>query len=144
MIGLATTIVNVIVAGGVLAVTLLAGILAHESAHVAVLHASGIRYEVSWHPDRRAAGTDLAIASPLATVTPRPVSPRGSQRAVRVAAIAPLALATPLSLVVLGVVPDPLASGDPYMAAVTVGWAACALPSPQDFAVFCHGLSAAE
>lgn len=144
MIGLTPTMLNVIAAGGVLLVTLLAGILAHESAHAAVLHAFGIRYDVSWHPNRRAIGTDLAIASPLATVTPRPVTPRRSQRVVRVAAIAPLALASPLSLVVLGVLPDPLASGDPYMAAVTVGWAACALPSPQDFSVFCHGLTLGE
>lgn len=144
MVGLSSAMVNVIVAGGVLAVTLLAGILAHESAHAAVLHAFGIRYDVSWHPDRRAAGTDLAIARPLATVTPRPVAHRRSQRAVRLAAIAPLALATPLSLVVMGVLPDPLATGDPSIAAATVGWAACALPSPQDFAVFCHGLSAGE
>lgn len=131
--------VNVIVAGGVLAVTLLAGILAHESAHAAVLQAFGIRYDVSWLPDRRAADIDLALASPIMTVTPRPGSQRRSQRAVRLAAIAPLALATPLSLVVTGVLPDPFATGDPFVTAVTVGWAACAVPSPQDFAVFWHG-----
>lgn len=144
MIGLSSTMMIIIAAGGVLAVTLWAGILVHESAHAAVRHAFGIRFDVSWRPDRRAAGTDLAIASPLATVTPRPVAHRRSQRAVRLATIAPLALATPISLVVVGVLPDPLATGYPYVAAVTVGWAACALPSPQDFAVFYHGVSAPE
>lgn len=144
MVGLSSTMGTVLGAGGVLAVTLLAGILAHESAHAAVLHTFGIRYDVSWLPDRGAAGIDLALVSPIMTVTPRPGTPRQRHRAVRLAAIAPLALATPLSLVVTGVLPDPIAAGDPFLAAATVGWAACALPSPQDFSVFWHGLSSPE
>jgi hypothetical protein len=141
MVGLSSAMGDLLVAGSVLAVTLLAGILAHESTHAAVLHAFGIRYDVAWLPERRATGIDLA--SPIMTVTPKPGS-EPCHRAVRVAAIAPLVLMAPLSLVVTGLVPDPFVVGDPFMVAATVGWAACALPSPQDFGVFWHGVSTPE
>ena len=44
-------------------------------------------------------------------------------------------LVVPFALVPLGVVPDPFALGNPVVAAAAIGWAGCALPSPQDFAL---------
>jgi hypothetical protein len=41
----------------------------------------------------------------------------------------------PLVLVPLGVVPDPFETQNPYLLAATLGWTACAIPSPQDFSL---------
>jgi hypothetical protein len=126
-------------AGGVLLVTVVVGVIAHETAHAIVLRAFDIEYDVDVHPTDTVSGTELPLVRPLVTVTPRPRSPSLSSVGVRLAAIAPLTLAAPFLLVLAGVVPDPLAVGNPVVAAATVGWAGCAIPSPQDFSVFWHG-----
>lgn len=131
MAGFHPTTGTVLGAGGVLFATLLAGMVAHESSHALVLRLFGIGYDFDWLPSH----DGPTLSSPLATVTPR-TRPHAGSFGVRLAAVAPLALATPILLVLTGLVPDPLASGDPFLAASTVGWTACALPSPQDFAVF--------
>lgn len=126
-------------AAGVLLAALGVGTTAHELAHVAVLRALGVPSEVTVFPRRGApAELDHGVSRPLATVTPRAAPGSVTAGKLRLAAIAPLALATPLVLVLLGVLPDPLASGDRFLAAATVGWFGCALPSPQDFSLFWH------
>jgi hypothetical protein len=69
-------------------------------------------------------------------VTPREIPEELSPTWLRVAALAPLTLALPPLLVLAGVLPDPLRSGDVLLAAATVAWFGCALPSPQDFSLF--------
>jgi hypothetical protein len=45
-------------------------------------------------------------------------------------------MATPLVLVLSGVLPDPARAGNQYLTAAMIGWLACAVPSPQDFSLF--------
>lgn len=130
---------DLLVFGGVLSLTLVLGILAHEAAHTIVLRAFDIDYEVELRPDGPVSGTQLAMIRPIVTVTPCPRPPNESSVGLRLAGIAPLTLTAPFLLVLVGLVPDPLAMGNPAIAAATVGWAAVAIPSPQDFSVFWHG-----
>lgn len=135
MAGLWSMGVALLGTGGVLVAALVAGIIVHESSHVIVLQALGIPYEIVWFTG----DAGLAMARPLVSVDPRPPTTLEASIGLRLAAIAPLTLAIPLALVLIGVLPDPLAMGNPYLTAATVGWAACALPSPQDFSVFWYG-----
>lgn len=120
-------------AGGVLMLTLLVGTIVHEWTHAAVLRLFDVPYEVEWWPYV----TGRAITRPIATVTPIE-GPHASAVGLRIAAMAPLVLTVPFLAVFLGFAPDPLAVGDPYVTAGVIGWAGCALPSPQDFGVFWH------
>jgi hypothetical protein len=123
-------------AGFALVVAVVAGTVAHELAHALVLRTLGVPYRIEWLPDREEAGMFRAgLRGRWATVNPCNV-PRGlSPWRLRVAALAPLGLATPLALALLGVLPDPFQTGNPYAGAAAIGWLACALPSPQDFSV---------
>lgn len=132
-------VLDLIWAAAVLCATLGVGTVAHELSHVFVLRQLGVRCDVQWLPSRESPESlGAGIAQAWATVTPRAVPDGISQRGLRLAAIAPLALATPLLLVLAGVLPDPLATGNIVLAAATVAWFGCALPSPQDFSVFWH------
>ena len=117
-------------AGVVLLLTVSVGIVAHELSHAAVLSLLGIRCDIDIGP-RGVFGT-------WAAVTPRGTSPETAAWAVRLASVAPLLLAVPFVPVVAGVVPDPLQADSLLLSAWTVGWLACAVPSPQDFSVFWH------
>ncbi len=123
-------------AGFVLVAAVVVGTVAHELAHAVVLRALEIPYRIEWLPDRNESGLFRAgLTGRWATVSPCGV-PRGlSPWRLRVAALAPLILATPLALTLLGVLPDPFRTGNPYAGAAAIGWLACALPSPQDFSV---------
>jgi hypothetical protein len=126
-------------AGVVLLLTVGVGIVAHELSHAAVLFLFGIRCDVAIGPARdgvRQLGA--TIPGGWATVTPREISPGTSAWALRVSSVAPLVLAVPFVTVLTGVVPDPVQSGNPLLVGSTVGWLACAIPSPQDFSVFWH------
>jgi hypothetical protein len=113
------------------------GTVAHEFAHATVLESLGIPYDVEWFPGRGQAGPfGAGVSTTWASVTPRAVPDGLSPCALRVAAMAPLALLVPAALVLAGVLPDPLAGDDLVLTAVTVAWLGCALPSPQDFSVF--------
>lgn len=124
-------------AAGALLVTVGAGTVAHELSHAAVLRVLGVSCAVSWFSRSDASGTSLAgLGGNWATVTPRSIPSGFSPWGLRLAAIAPLALATPALLVLVGVLPDPVGSDDPVLVASTVAWLGCALPSPRDFSVF--------
>ena len=124
-------------AGGALIVALGVGTIAHELSHALALRALGVAFEIEWLPDRDARGL-RSTRGPWATVTPRQVPQDLPPWRLRVAALMPLTLALPLPLILVGVLPDPLAAGDPILASATVGWLACALPSPQDFSLVWH------
>lgn len=127
----------------VLVVALVVATVAHELSHAVTLRALGVPCEVDWRPEREGAGF-LSAQVALATVTPRHVPRDLSPWRLRVAALMPLTLAAPIPLVLLGVLPDPTASGDPVLVAAAMGWLACSLPSPQDFSLAWHPEAAIE
>jgi hypothetical protein len=126
-------------AGVVLLATVVVGTVVHELSHAAALRAFSVPHEIEWLPLRADVGTLRAsITGEWARVVPYDLPPGRSPWALRVAALMPLLLATPLALVPLGVLPDPFGSDNPYLIAATLGWTACALPSPQDFSLVWH------
>lgn len=136
---------DLLLAGGALLLTLVVGIVVHECSHAIVLRSLGVPFEVAWLPDRD--GPDSVGAGTFgrwASVTPRTLPSDLSPRGLRVAALAPLALATPMALILLGVLPDPTQTGNLPLAAATLAWFGCALPSPQDFSLFWHARQAIE
>lgn len=123
----------------VLCTTVGAGLVAHELTHALVLYGFGIPHDINWFP-RQSGSSRFGVdrSAPVATVTPRSI-PTGVPRwGLQLSAIAPLVLALPFVLVPIGFLPDPLATNNPFVIGMTVGWLACALPSPQDFDLFWH------
>lgn len=140
---LSATVTDVLLAGGALLLALSIGVVAHELSHAAVLRALGVSFDVSWLPDRGAPESVRAGAfGRWAAVTPRSLPPELSPRGLRLAALAPLVLATPMALILLGALPDPIQSGNLPLVAATLAWFGCALPSPQDFSLFFHAEAA--
>lgn len=124
-------------AGVVLFLSVGVGIVAHELSHAAVLYLLGIKCDIDIRSER--VGTrQLRANTPgtWAAVTPRDISPGTSAWALRLSSVAPLVLLVPFVTVVAGIVSDPLQADSPLLSAWTVGWLACAIPSPQDFSVF--------
>jgi len=107
------------------------GTVVHELAHVTVLSLLGVPYDVRVF--RRDDAGSGRLSGALVSVVPDHTTDRTA--GLRVAALMPLALAVPLLLVPLGVVPDPFVTGDLPAQLALVGWLACAIPSPQDFSV---------
>ena len=137
--------IELVAAGVVLLVAVVLGTVAHELSHATVLAAFGVPYRIEWLPARAQAGLLRAgVLGGWASVTPREIPSGLAPWRLRVAALAPLALAVPFALVFAGVLPDPIASGNPLVQAATVGWLACALPSPADFSLFSHAGRAIE
>lgn len=122
----------------VLLLTVAIGTLVHELLHAAALHASGVDYEMRWlhgrGADRLAAGVFGTWASVEVLAVPADLPPWR----LRAASLAPVLLATPLVAVAAGALPDPFASGSILLQLAVVGWLACSLPSPQDFAIVWH------
>lgn len=136
---LQATVSDVLLAGGALLLTLGAGIVAHELSHALALRALDVPFDVAWRPDPEPPGSMRASAlGRWARVTPRTLPPGLSPWGLRLAALAPLVLATPMALVLLGVLPDPTETGNLPLVAATVAWFGCALPSPQDFSLVWH------
>jgi hypothetical protein len=115
------------------------GVVAHELTHAPALSLLGIQCDIDIGPER--VGTsqfDAAISGTWAAVTPREIPPETPAWAMRLASVAPLVLAVPFVTVVTGVVPDPVQADSLLLGAWTVGWLACAIPSPRDFSMFWH------
>jgi len=130
-------ILPLLVAALTLLGTLGIGIVAHELSHAVALHYAGIPYDISWFPAENGAGHfGVGVRSAWAAVTPKQIPSDAPVWGLRLSAIAPLALALPVVLAVAAGVPVALDAGNVVVAAVTVGWLACAIPSPQDFSVF--------
>lgn len=117
----------------VLFVTLCLGTIVHEHAHALALRAFDIDYRIDWLGGQDGIGRLRAgVLGTWASVTPR-LSEDTSVIGLRLAALMPLTLTLPFAPVALGIVPDPISTGNPYAIAATGAWLACALPSPQDF-----------
>lgn len=135
--------VQLLVAGGVLVGVLAVGTVVHELSHAITLKLLGITCEIEWLPGRDGEGFNLGRGA-LATVTPRAIPRELAPWRLRIAALMPLTLAFPIPLVLAGVLPDPLAAGDPVVAMATVGWLACGIPSPRDFSLLWYAEEAIE
>lgn len=129
--------IDLLGAAAVLVTTICVGTVAHELTHAMALRALGIPYDLTWLPGHESPGRlGAGISKTWATVTPMSIPTGVPPNGLRLAAVAPLVLATPLLLVLVGVLPDPVESGDLLLVAATVAWFGCALPSPQDFSMF--------
>ena len=139
------TLTDLLLAGGALLLTLVVGVVAHELSHALVLRWLGVPFDVEWLPDR--AGPEPVRAGTFgrwASVTPRHLPATLPPWGLRISALAPLALAAPMALILLGVLPDPVQTGNAPLVAATLAWFGCALPSPQDFSLFFHAEAAIE
>lgn len=121
---------DLLVAGPVLLLAVVVGLVAHESAHAAALRLFGIEHTVTYFPGRTD-GVALLASCPWAVVEPQPTG-RESTHSLRVAALAPALLAVPVFALGAGGL---LPAGSPVATAFAVGWLACSIPSPQDFSV---------
>lgn len=120
----------------VLLLAVASGTIVHELLHAGVLRAAGIPFEIHWLP-----GGSGGLAGPLgalASVRLGAIPPDVPAWQLRVASLAPFALAIPLLAVPTSLVPDPFAVQAPALQAAVVGWMACALPSPADFSMVWH------
>jgi hypothetical protein len=125
---------TIVAAGFVLVLAVAVGLIAHESAHAAVLRLAGVEHSVSYFPGRHDGVVALLTTRPWAVVRPRPTG-RESPWSLRLAALAPALLAAP----VFGLgFAGHLTAETPLAAAAAIGWLACAVPSPQDFSVAVH------
>ncbi|ELZ01152.1 hypothetical protein C482_08136 [Natrialba chahannaoensis JCM 10990] len=138
--------VTVALSGGALAVAVVVGLLAHEWMHALVLRVARIDYKLAYFPGSAAGFAGILAGRPWAVVHPQP---RGHEPAwiLRVAALAPLALAVPVFAVGAGFVSPvavPVDIDTPIATAIAIGWLACAIPSPQDFSVAFYAHRALE
>lgn len=125
--------VELTLAGVVLIVAVGLGTVVHELSHALMLHIFGVPCRIEWLPDRDGRGVvEASVTGRPAVVTPRLIPPDFPAWQLRIAALAPLLLATPL---VVGLAVGPAEGGAVYTGAL-IGWLACALPSPQDFSLF--------
>ncbi len=127
--------VELVAAGVVLLVTVALGTVVHEGSHALALRAFGIPYEFSWLPAPADEQTYHGLFGALASVKPLGVRQNSSSWSLRTAAMMPLWMTVPVGLMLAGVLPDPVASGNLVGTAAVVGWLACAIPSPQDFSI---------
>lgn len=122
-------------AGVALVAAVAAGITAHELSHALALTVAGVRYRVRIRPDRARGQLGASLPGAWVTVTPTAVPEGVAPWHLRVAAMMPLCLAVPATLVLAGLVPDPVAGGGLPVRLAAVGWLGCALPSPRDFSL---------
>jgi hypothetical protein len=133
--------------------TLAVGICVHELLHLVPLHLADADYAIRLLPESESTGETGSTAEPtpwaslqnaltsgLVRVEVTHVQPSTPEWVLRVAALLPLALALPLVLVGLGVVPDPITTGDHLAAVVLIAVTGCGLPSPADWSVVWHGM----
>ena len=122
----------------ILLTAVLIGAAAHELSHAAALEWFGIEYTIEWFPARADGRLRMAIEPHWATVTYQAIPSDVQAWKLRVAAIMPLVLALPLVPMAIGVLPDPIGTENLYLSLAIIGWLACAIPSPADFAIFWH------
>jgi hypothetical protein len=135
---------ELLIAGCVLLGTVAIGTVIHELSHAVALRAFGVSYAITWLPGEKSGFHNGWPFGALASVTPRPTDRDRSPFALRTAAVMPLLMTIPVVLALLGILPDPVASGNATWTAVVVGWLACALPSPRDFSLVWHAEKAVE
>ncbi|WP_136715331.1 hypothetical protein [Halorientalis salina] len=136
--------IELFTAGCVLLGTVAIGTVIHELSHAAALRAFGVPYAITWLPGENEGFHNGWPFGALASVSPLPTRRDISPFALRTAAVMPVLMTIPVVLALLGILPDPVASGNVTGTAVVVGWLACALPSPRDFSLVWHAEKAVE
>jgi hypothetical protein len=148
----APDLVRLLTLGSALFVTLVVGICVHELLHVVPLSFTDAEYTVSVLPNARedsAPSTGWTALQNLVTgslvrVEVTRVPDATPDWLLRVAALLPTLLALPLVLAVAGVVPDPIAGGDPVSTVALIALTGSGLPSPADWSVVWYGSDIAE
>lgn len=123
--------------GFVLVTTVAIGIVVHELLHALCLRAAGVAHVLRLGGEGRSGRLGAALGA-VASVRMERVPAGLAPWQLRVASLAPFALATPFLAIPLGLLPDPFATGNVLAQAALIGWVACALPSPQDFSLAWH------
>jgi len=136
--------VGLIGAALILCLTVAAGTVAHELSHALALRVFGVPYRIEWSPGTERGLLGGWVRGRWASVTPRGPPTAPSPWQLRIAALMPLALAFPPALALAGPVGNPFAAGNLPLQAATIGWLACALPSPQDFSLVWYADRALE
>jgi len=127
---------SVVAAAVCLVVAAAVGMVAHELSHALALRLGGVPCTVTVLPKHADSGRfRMGIRVPLARVTPTRVPESLPSWRLRAAAIAPLSLAIPFGLVLVGVLSDPFAGGSQALQAAAIAWFGCAIPSPRDFSL---------
>ena len=124
----------------VLVVCVFLGTIAHELSHAAALRVFQVPHEVRWFPDRGPSGSlRMGLRGRWAMVVYRDIPPNLSPWKLRVASLMPLTLTIPvIAIVYQGTLTAGIVDGHLYASLAIIGWLACALPSPADFAIFWH------
>lgn len=133
------TLLDIVAAALIVLCAVGLGTVAHELAHAAVLRAVGVEVRFQWlHHGGEGTSLRACLTGTWASVEMQSIPAGLPAWPLRTAALAPLALASPLALVAAGVLPDPFLTDSLSLKLAVVGWLACGLPSPQDFATVFH------
>lgn len=128
---------SAVVAVTALLCSIAVGIVVHECLHLLVLRRAGVECSLTVESVRDRRSFDALVAGRLASVELESVPPSCTRWDLRAAALAPLAMGVVaggyVTMVQLGLVADTLPGS-----LALIGWLACALPSPADFAVVWH------
>ncbi|WP_135854574.1 hypothetical protein [Halorussus salinus] len=138
------SLVHLLSVGGVLVVTVAVGVCVHELLHVLPLSFTDAEYAVTLFPSDGESAFQNALTGSLVRVEVTDLPDATPEWLVRGAALAPLALALPLALVAVGVLPNPVATGDQLGTVALLAVTGCGLPSPADWSVVWHGSELAE
>ena len=115
------------------------GTLAHELSHAVALRTFSIPHSLAVFPDRGASGSlRMGLRGRWAMVTYHDVPADLAPWKLRLASLMPLSLAVPPIILVLTVPGMTAIDGNLYLTLAALGWLACAIPSPADFAIFWH------
>lgn len=125
---------SAVVALVALLVSLATGVVVHEALHLLVLRRAGVDCSLNFESTRNWRSLRALVAGRLASVELDSVPPSCSPWHLRIAALAPLGMVpvagSYVTLVGVGLAADTLVGS-----MALVGWLACAIPSPADFAI---------
>lgn len=110
------------------------GVLVHESLHLLVLRRAGVDCSLTVESTRNWRSLHAVVAGRLASVELESVPASCSPWHLRLAALAPLGM-VPVAAGYVALVDGGLAADTLIGSMALVGWLACAIPSPADFAI---------
>lgn len=121
-----------------LGISVAIGLVAHELSHAIALKWFRIPHEIEWLPDRLSSGLSLGFGGRLAVVSYHRVPSDLAPWKLRLSSLMPLLLTIPVIGVAVAGGAGLVVSEAPYLELAIIGWLACAIPSPADFAIFWH------
>ena len=123
----------------VLGISVVVGTIVHELSHAVALRSFDIPHVVRWFPDRDESGSlSMGLRGRWAMVTYGSVPASVDPWKLQVAAMMPLTMTVPVIVVYQGLIPMGAIDGNLMVSFAIIGWLACAIPSPADFAIFWH------